>query len=44
VVFWAEQQQIFSARNADTFTLGSDAKIRIDGEVVALKAGIMSML
>jgi len=38
-VFWAEQQQIFSARNADAFTLGSDAKIRIDGEVVALKAG-----
>ncbi len=38
-VFWAEQQQIFSNRNAENFTLLEDAAIRIDGEDINLKAG-----
>ncbi len=38
-VFWAEQQQIFSAVDSTNYNLLSDSKILIDGEEISLNAG-----
>ena len=38
-VFWAEQQQIFSASDASGYKVLEDSSIRIDGEDIPLNAG-----
>lgn len=38
-LFWAEQQQIFAARDASSYVLSEDASIRIDNEYIDLSAG-----
>jgi flagellar hook-associated protein 3 FlgL len=38
-VFWAEKQQIFSAREATTYRVQRDSSIRIDGVQIDLKEG-----
>ncbi len=38
-VFWAENQSIFSARDASSFVLGQDSVISIDDQSIQLKQG-----
>ncbi|ADK81719.1 flagellar hook-associated protein 3 [Sediminispirochaeta smaragdinae] len=38
-LFWAEQQQLFSGRDASSYTLTEDSLVRIDNEYVKLSAG-----
>ncbi len=38
-VFWAEQQQLFSKIDAQNYQVAENTGIRIDGEVIELKAG-----
>lgn len=38
-VFWAEEQEVFSARNALDYVVGDDTSIFIDGQEIALKQG-----
>lgn len=38
-VFWAEQQQIISDKNAESFVATTDSRIRIDNSYINIKAG-----
>jgi flagellar hook-associated protein 3 FlgL len=38
-LFWAEQQQILSVRDASAYILPADAQIRVDNEYIDLSAG-----
>ena len=38
-VFWAEQQQIISNRDAQNFVATADSKFRIDNDYISIKAG-----
>lgn len=38
-LFWAEQQQLFAARDASAFVVAQDSRIRIDNEFIDLAAG-----
>ncbi|RKX83793.1 MAG: flagellar hook-associated protein 3 [Spirochaetes bacterium] len=38
-VFWAEQQQIISNRDAQNFVVTADSKFRIDNDYISIKAG-----